>query len=36
MLEGGAVLDVAFTPQRNEFRGASEAEGLVVDVRPAE
>jgi len=36
MLESGATLDVAVTPQKNEFRGASEAEGLVVDVRPAE
>jgi single-stranded-DNA-specific exonuclease len=36
LLDGGGALDVAFTPQRNEFRGASEAEGLVVDVRPSE
>jgi single-stranded-DNA-specific exonuclease len=36
LLEGGGAVDVAFTPQKNEFRGASEAEGLVVDVRPSE
>jgi single-stranded-DNA-specific exonuclease len=36
LLDGGGDLDVAVTPQRSEYRGAAEAEGLVVDVRPAE
>ncbi len=36
LLESAGRVDVAFTPQRNDFRGASEVEGLVVDVRRAE
>jgi single-stranded-DNA-specific exonuclease len=36
MLESQPLLDVAFSPQRNEFRGNAEVEGRVVDVRPAE
>ncbi len=36
MLSSASRIDVAFSPQRNDFRGNSEVEGLVVDVRPAE
>lgn len=36
LLEPGSRLDVAFTPQRNDFRGNSEAEATVVDLRPAQ
>ncbi len=35
LLASGAPLDVALTPQRNTFRGASDVEGLVRDIRPA-
>jgi single-stranded-DNA-specific exonuclease len=34
ILQPGARIDVAFTPQRNDFRGSDEAEGAVVDLRP--
>ena len=36
LLESGALLDAAVTPQRNTFRGATEVEGLLRDLRPAE
>jgi single-stranded-DNA-specific exonuclease len=36
LLEASGRIDVAFTPQRNDFRGETQVEGLVVDVRPAE
>jgi len=36
LLESHPRVDVAFTPQVNEFRGNAEVEGRVVDVRPAE
>jgi single-stranded-DNA-specific exonuclease len=36
LLASSARIDVAFTPQRNDFRGTAEVEGRVVDVRPAE
>ena len=36
ILEANARIDVAMTPQRNEFRGNSEVEARVVDLRPAE
>jgi single-stranded-DNA-specific exonuclease len=35
LLSRGGRFDVAFTPQRNTFRGAAEVEGTVVDLRPA-
>lgn len=35
LLESGAPLDIAITPERNGFRGSDEAEGRVVDLRPA-
>lgn len=35
LLRTGARVDVAFTPQRNDFRGSDEAEGAVVDLRPS-
>ena len=35
LLDSDARLDVAFTPQRNTFRGANEVECLVRDIRPA-
>jgi len=36
LLESGVLLDAALTPQRNTFRGATEVEGLLRDLRPAE
>jgi len=36
LLESGELLDAAVTPQRNTFRGATEVEGLLRDLRPAE
>ena len=36
LLVPGSRIDVAFTPQRNDYRGADEAEAAVLDVRPAE
>jgi single-stranded-DNA-specific exonuclease len=35
LLVPGSRLDIAVTPQRNTFRGSDEAEGSVVDLRPA-
>lgn len=35
VLASGGPVDVAFTPQRNDFRGATDVEGLVKDIRPA-
>jgi single-stranded-DNA-specific exonuclease len=35
LLEPGTRVDVALTPQRNTFRGATDVEGLVRDLRPA-
>ena len=36
LLDASGCVDVAFTPQRNDFRGNTEIEGRVVDVRPAQ
>lgn len=36
LLSSSRRIDVAYTPQRNAFRGADEVEGLVKDVRPSE
>jgi single-stranded-DNA-specific exonuclease len=35
VLRRGAPVDVAFTPQRNTFRGRTDLEARVVDLRPA-
>lgn len=35
LLEPGSRIDVAISPKRNSFRGSDEAEGMVVDIRPA-
>jgi single-stranded-DNA-specific exonuclease len=36
LLDGSTLLDVAFTPQRNRFRGRNDLEALVLDVRPSD
>ena len=36
LLVPGSRLDIAFQPHRNTFRGTDEAEGSVVDMRPAQ
>ena len=35
VLASAGAVDIAFTPQRNDFRGASDVEGLVRDIRPS-
>ena len=36
LLDSGEPLDIAFTLQRNTFRGRDEVEGLVRDIRPSD
>ena len=35
-LDGSRLIDVAFTPQRNRFRGRTDVEALVAGVRWSE
>lgn len=35
VLAAADAVDIAFTPQRNDFRGSTDVEGLIRDVRPA-